>query len=286
MSTTTILNDLLPLPSHPSVTIPRLGLGVYKSPTTQCEKTCLAGLRAGYRHIDTAQFYANEAEVGQAVRNSGLPRESLFLTTKIMAPAGSPEATYEKLLESVKKIGGEGEDAYVDLFLIHSSKSGKDGRKELWQALERLMEAGKTRSIGVSNFGVGHIEEMKQYAKVWPPHVNQIELHPWCQQKVIDAYCKEHGIVVEAYAPLVRNYKANEPTLVGIAEKYGKSTAQILIRFALQKGWVPLPKSDNPDRIQANADVYGFVISDEDMAVLNALDRGDEGAIVQAVQNE
>ncbi|EEH16681.1 hypothetical protein PABG_06768 [Paracoccidioides brasiliensis Pb03] len=285
MAATTILNDLLPLPNLPNVQIPRLGFGVYRSPPSQCEKSCLAALIAGYRHIDTAQFYANETEVGNALRSSGM-RKEIFVTTKIISPAGSPEATYEKLLESVKKIAGEGQDAYVDLFLIHSAKSGKEGRKELWQALEKLFDEGKTRSIGVSNFGVGHIEEMKEYAKVWPPHVNQIELHPWCQQKVIDAYCKKHGIVVEAYSPLVRNYKATEPTLVGIAKKYGRSTAQILIRYALQRGWVPLPKSDNPDRIQANANVYDFFITDEDMTALNALDQGDEGAIVQAVSNE
>ena len=112
------------------------------------------------------------------------------------------------------------------------------------------------------------------------------QLHPWCQQKTIDSYCKSKGIVVQAYCPLVRNYKANEPTLVSMAEKYGKTTAQILIRYSLQKGWVPLPKSDDPDRIVGNADVYGFDIADGDMAVLNDLDQGSQGAIVEAVEND
>ncbi|EEH36182.1 morphine 6-dehydrogenase [Paracoccidioides lutzii Pb01] len=248
MTATTILNDLLPLPNLLNVQIPRLGFGVYRSPPSQCEKSCLAALLAGYRHIDTAQFYANETEVGNALRSSGM-RKEIF-------------------------IAGEGQDAYVDLFLIHSAKSGKEGRKELWQALEKLFDEGKTRSIGVSNFGVGHIEEMKEYAKVWPPHVNQIGV----PSSMVPTE--------EAYSPLVRNYKATEPALVGIAKKYGRSTAQILIRYASQRGWVPLPKSDNPDRIQANANVYDFFIDDEDMAALNALDQGDEGAIVQAVSNE
>ncbi|KAK2807919.1 hypothetical protein FQN50_005161 [Emmonsiellopsis sp. PD_5] len=284
----TLTTDLLPLPSHPSVLIPRLGLGVYRSPNAQCVQTCLTALAAGYRHIDTAQFYGNEAEVGLALRSCNIPREQLFITTKIMAPAGSPEATYEKLLESVRKIAGDGEGGYVDLFLIHSPKSGREGRQELWLALERLWREGKTRSIGVSNFGVAQVEEMKGYegVEVWPPHVNQLELHPWCQQKTITSYCHQHGIVVQAYSPLVRQYKASEPTLVSLAEKYNKSTNQILIRYSLQKGWVPLPKSDDPDRIRANADVYDFEIGGEDMEVLDALDKGDEGAIVQAVVNE
>lgn len=167
------ITDLLPLPNS-SVQIPRLGFGVYRSPSQQCMNSCLHALQAGYRHIDTAQFYGNEAEVGEAIRKSGIPRSEIFATTKILSPAGSPEATYSKLLASVEKVGGQG--GYVDLFLIHSSKSGSSGRKQLWQALERLLEEGKTRSIGVSNFGVGHIEELKPFAKVWPPHVNQIEV--------------------------------------------------------------------------------------------------------------
>ena len=167
------ITDVLPLPNAP-VTIPRLGFGVYRSPTDQTVTSCLNAIRAGYRHIDTAQFYGNEKEVGDVVRTCGLDRKELFTATKILAPAGSEEATYEKLLESVRKIGGEG--GYVDLFLIHSASSGKAGRKELWLALERLLAEGKTRSIGVSNYGISHLEEMKEYAKIWPPHVNQIEV--------------------------------------------------------------------------------------------------------------
>ncbi|BDD59519.1 hypothetical protein MAP00_004721 [Monascus purpureus] len=283
MSSNYSIADLLPLPNS-NVRIPRLGFGVYRSPTNQCVQSCLNALKAGYRHIDTAQLYGNEKEVGEAIQKSGIPRSEIFVTTKILSPGGSPEATYNKLLASVEKIAGK--DGYVDLFLIHSSKSGPAGRKELWQALEKLLAEGKTKSIGVSNYGVQHIEEMKEYAKVWPPHVNQLELHAFSQQRVIDAYCKKHGIVVEAYSPIVRNYKANNPTLVELGKKYGKSTQQILIRYALQKEWVPLPKSDDPSRIVSNANVFDFNISEEDMAVLNALDQGSAGAIVEAVQNE
>ncbi|OQE39877.1 hypothetical protein PENCOP_c006G04890 [Penicillium coprophilum] len=283
MSASFKITDLLPLPNS-NVRIPRLGFGVYRSPTNQCVQSCLKALDAGYRHIDTAQFYANEAEVGEALRITSVPRDQIFVTTKILSPAASVEATYDKLLASVHKIGGA--DGYVDLFLIHSSSSGSAGRKLLWQALEKLYAEGKARSIGVSNFGVGHIEEMRSYAQVFPPHVNQIELHPWCQQRVIDEYCKKNGIIVEAYSPIVRNYKANDPALVEVAKKYGKSTQQILIRYALQKGWVPLPKTDNPERIVANADVFSFDISADDMAVLDSFDQGSAGAIVEAVNNE
>ncbi|KAJ5602937.1 hypothetical protein N7537_005893 [Penicillium hordei] len=283
MSASFKITDLLPLPNS-SVRIPRLGFGVYRSPTNQCVQSCLKALDAGYRHIDTAQFYANEAEVGEALRTTSVPRDQIFVTTKILSPAASVEATYDKLLASVHKIGGA--DGYVDLFLIHSSSSGSAGRKLLWQALEKLYAEGKTKSIGVSNFGVGHIEEMRSYAQVFPPHVNQIELHPWCQQRVIDEYCQKNGIIVEAYSPIVRNYKANDPALVEVAKRYGKSTQQVLIRYALQKGWVPLPKTDNPERIVANADVFSFDISVEDMAVLDSFDQGSAGAIVEAVDNE
>jgi aryl-alcohol dehydrogenase-like predicted oxidoreductase len=167
------ITDTLSLPN--SQRVPRLGFGVYRSPPDQCIQSCLKALDVGYRHIDTAQFYANEAEVGQALRASGLPRDQVFVTTKILSPAGSADATYKKLLDSVEKIGGPG--GYVDLFLIHSSSSGPSGRKQLWQALERLHQEGHAKSIGVSNFGVKHIEELRSFAKVWPPHVNQIEVN-------------------------------------------------------------------------------------------------------------
>ena len=167
------LTDVLPLPNS-RVKIPRLGFGIYQSPTNVCMNSCLSALRAGYRHIDSAQFYNNEAEMGEAVRQSGIPRNEVFLTTKVMSAGGSPESTYKKCLDSVKKI--DGEEGYVDLFLIHTPSGGPAARKEMWQALEKLEIEGKVRAIGVSNFGVGHIEEMKSYATKWPPHVNQIEV--------------------------------------------------------------------------------------------------------------
>jgi diketogulonate reductase-like aldo/keto reductase len=173
------INDKLPLPKS-SIKIPRLGFGVYQSPQNVCAQSCLSALKVGYRHIDTAQFYRNETEVGEAVRKSGLKRSDVFITTKILSAGGSVEKSYNKCVDSVEKIDPE-KDGYVDLFLIHSPNAGSAKRREMWQALEQLHEEGKVKSIGVSNYGVGHIEEMKEYAKIWPPHVNQIEV---CQAAV------------------------------------------------------------------------------------------------------
>lgn len=182
MSTLSI-SDHLPL-RNSRKRIPRLGFGTHGAGVQGVQAT-LTALETGYRLIDTAQFYGNEKEIGQAVAQSGIARDDVFITTKIMTPAGSPEATYQKVVDSVNKIAGS--EGYVDLFLIHSSSSGPAGRKLLWQALEKLLQEGRTKSIGVSNYGVQHIEEMKAYAKVWPPDVNQIE--------VSQVFTQEEGFV-------------------------------------------------------------------------------------------
>ena len=173
------ITDLLSLPNS-TLKIPRLGFGVYQSTSSQCITSCLNAIKAGYRHIDSAQFYRNEKEVGEAVRKSGLDRKDIFITTKILSAAGSVKDSYDKVNDSVTKI--DGESGYVDCFLIHSPNAGAAARKEMWQALEKLHDEGRAKSIGVSNFGIGHIDEMKKYAKVWPPHINQIEVS-------LAAYC-------------------------------------------------------------------------------------------------
>lgn len=170
------ISDTLALATTPPVHIPQLGFGTYLSPPTRTLASCLAALEAGYRHIDTAQYYENEAEVGQALRQSGLARDEVFVTTKILKVAASADEDYAACLESVERIGGPGDGAYVDLFLIHSPRGGPKKRREMWLALERLYEEGKARAIGLSNFGIGQIEELKGVGKVWPPHVNQIEV--------------------------------------------------------------------------------------------------------------
>jgi len=268
------IRDVLPLVGS-RLKIPRLGFGVFKAPQDVTVNACLEALKAGYRHIDTAQAYHNEAEVGEAIRKSNIPREEIFVTTKIANPGGSTEKSYKQCLASVEKMGLD----YVDLFLIHSPVSGLEARKEVWAALEQLQKDGKTKSIGVSNFGVHHLEELKGYATVFPPAVNQIELHPWFQQKDIVKWCKDNGVVVEAYCPIVRNKKKDDPILNEIAKKYGKTTTQVLIRWSLQQGWVPLPKSEATERIKANADIYDFELSKEDDQKLKDLDQGREGGI-------
>lgn len=167
------ITSTITLNTTPTIKIPQLGFGVYKSPKDICVKSCLTALDVGYRHIDTAQCYGNEAQVGEAVKQSSLPRDQLFITTKILKAEGSVEASYQSLLDSVEKLDSGG---YVDLFLIHSPNSGKANNQEMWQALEKLYTEGKAKSIGVSNFGEQAIVELKEVASVWPPHVNQIEV--------------------------------------------------------------------------------------------------------------
>jgi diketogulonate reductase-like aldo/keto reductase len=172
-STKLAITDTLPLPNS-TVKIPRLGFGVYEPLGRDCVVAVLAALKAGYRHIDTAQDYGNEKEVGEAFRQSGLKRSEVFITTKIAYHKGSVEDTYQCVLDSARAI--DGEDGLVDLFLVHTADIGLAGRREVWLALEKLLEAGRARSIGVSNDGIGHIEEMMPYAKIWPPMINQIEV--------------------------------------------------------------------------------------------------------------
>ncbi|KAF2789497.1 Aldo/keto reductase [Melanomma pulvis-pyrius CBS 109.77] len=276
------ITSALTLPNSPH-RIPRLGFGVYQSPPPTCVSSCLKAFHAGYRHVDTAQYYANENSVGRAIRESKIPRSEIFITTKILNPGNDVESTYKKIVESVKRL--DGENGYVDLFLIHSPNGGVESRRLMWLALEKAKDVGKVRDIGVSNYGIGHIEEIKEFGKSWPPAVNQIELHPWCQQREIVQYCTSHSIIIQAYCPLVRNQQAHNKTLISICEKRKRTPNQVLVRYCLQKGWVPLPKSDTPSHIASNADVFGFELTEEDMRTLDELDRGRMGAIVQAVNN-
>ncbi|PNY24089.1 oxidoreductase [Tolypocladium capitatum] len=274
-------HDTIAVPNT-NTSIPRLGFGVYQLYGQHCQRAVLAALAAGFRHVDSAQLYRNEAEVGAAVRQSPVRRDDVFLTTKIRAAAGSPEKTYRSALDSVNKLGGAG--GYVDLFLVHIPGSSRAAREELWKALEQLHDEGKARAIGVSNFRVQHLEEMKEYARVWPPHVNQLErqLHPWCQQRDLVRFCRDNGIVLQAYSPLSCGEHLGDEALGAVAAKHGKSPAQVLIRYGLQKNWVPLPKSGNPERIKQNADVFDFALDDVDVETLDGLDRGPTGALFPA----
>ncbi|EJD43488.1 Aldo/keto reductase [Auricularia subglabra TFB-10046 SS5] len=255
--------------------IPRIGLGVFQN-RDACTPACLWAFKAGYRHIDSAQVYRNEDQVGEAIKQSALNRQDLFITSKVVSRNQGYDLTITGVNESLARF----ELDYLDLFLIHDPLGGKEKRLATWRALIQLRDEGKLKSIGVSNYGVHHLEEIKAEG-LETPSVNQIELHPWCQQKPIVEYCNKNGIVIEAYTPLAQakpGYLTN-PVVLGVAAKYKKDAAQVLIRWSLQTGHVVLPKSATESRIYSNADVYDFTLDEDDMAKLNALDQGDKGAV-------
>ncbi|ODQ50206.1 Aldo/keto reductase [Saitoella complicata NRRL Y-17804] len=269
----------MPTPLRNNHAIPSLGFGVYDSPPHTTRASVSHALAAGYRHIDTAQYYENEAQVGLAIRESRIPRDEIFVTTKALDGSGSVDDILCRMRKSVADI--DGEEGYVDLFLVHSPSVGKEERKRIWLALERLHDLNLTRAIGVSNYGVKHLEELQTYASPhhFPPAANQIELHPWCQQRPITTYCSSLKIPLLAYCPLVRAQRSTDPILTRIATAHNVSWAQVLVRWALQKGFVPLPKSDTKERIAGNAAVWGWALTEEEMGELDGLDEGAEGAI-------
>ncbi|KZT63262.1 Aldo/keto reductase [Daedalea quercina L-15889] len=251
--------------------MPALGLGVYQN--GDCFPACLAALQHGYRHIDSARRYGNEAEVGRAVRESGVPRSEVFITSKVFHTEHGYKSTLEAVDSSLERFGTD----YIDLYLIHDPCSGKQMRLDTWRALIEAQKAGKLRTIGVSNYGVKHLEEIRE-AGLATPSVNQIELHPFCQQKEIVAYCNARGIAIQAYSPLVRG-RFDDPVLQDVAKKYNKTVAQVLARWSLQRGFCPLPKSAQPARVVSNTDLYDFEMSPEDIARIDALDQGKDGAL-------
>jgi diketogulonate reductase-like aldo/keto reductase len=252
------------------VRIPQLGLGVFRAPAGgQTAAAVQAALRTGYRHIDTARIYGNEADVGAGLRASGLDREQVFITTKLWNDDHGYARTLDAFEASRRRLGLD----YVDLYLVHWPVPRL--RADTWRAMEHLLDIGKVRAIGVSNYMVRHLHELLAAAQ-HPPAVNQIELSPYnyrTRRGVLDL-CQASGIAVEAYSPLTKGRKLTDPPLVAIAEAHGKSTAQVLIRWALQMGLIVLPKSTRPERIAANADVYGFALTADDMTRLDALDEG------------
>lgn len=242
--------------------IPQLGLGVWQvSAGKPSEAAVLAALEAGYRHIDTASAYGNEPSVGSAIGMSRIPRERIFVTTKLWnTDHNNPERALDTSLRKLKM-------DYVDLYLIHFPVQQ---RRQSWRALEALRAKGKARSIGVSNFTIAHLRELLAKSETVPA-VNQVEFHPYLYQQDLLAFCQAKGIVIEAYSPLTHGERLKDPKLVAVAKRYeAKSTAQILIRWALQHGLVVIPKSSNRRRILENADVFDFEISHDDMKLLDS----------------
>ncbi|KAH6996920.1 NADP-dependent oxidoreductase domain-containing protein [Ilyonectria destructans] len=252
--------------------IPQVALGVYKAPNGQeTEDAVTAALDAGYRHIDSAARYANEEACGRAIRRwlerTGTPRDEVFVCSKLWDADHGFEATFNALCESLDKFGLD----YLDLYLIHSPAEDEEKRLESWRALETAQRLGKVKSIGVSNFGVSHIESLLQNARVVPA-VNQVEVHPFCQRQALVELCNENGIKIEAYSPLARGNKLQDPTICAIAEKYGKTSAQVLLNWSASRGNVVLPKSLTAHRIQSNFESFDFKLAADDVAVINNLE--------------
>ena len=252
------------------VGIPCIGFGTWQTPDGDVAVRSVAcAIEAGYRHIDTAQAYGNEESVGKGIRESGIDRKDLFVTTKLWNSNHSYKLTMRTFEESMNKLGLD----YLDLFLIHWPNPiafrdhWQEANAESWKAMEELYEAGKIRAIGVSNFRPHHIEEILKTAKV-APMVNQIRLCPGDTQDETVDWCREHGMVLEAYSPLGIGQIFEVPEMQKLAEKYHRSIAQVCIRWSLRRGYLPLPKSVTPSRIQENLKVFDFELSDEDVQLI------------------
>jgi methylglyoxal/glyoxal reductase len=247
--------------------IPVLGLGVFQSPPGPVTRQAvLWALAAGYRLIDTAAMYGNEADVGAAVRESGIPREEVFVTTKLWHTDLGYASAKRAFKESLDRLGL----GYIDLYLIHWPRADSPQvRLDTWRALEEIHEGGTCRAIGVSNYSIRHLEELAK-ARI-PPAVNQVEFHPFVYDPELVEYCRAHRIQLEAYSPLTRNRRIDDPTIAEVARAHARSPAQVMIRWGLQHGLVEIPKSVHQDRIEENTRVFDFSLSDADMKRLDGL---------------
>ena len=253
--------------------VPQVGFGTYKV-TENTAAIVTSALEVGYRHVDTAQMYGNETEVGEGWRASGLPREDIFLTSKLNNPNHAPEdarRTFEQTLIDLQT-------DYVDLFLIHWPVPMHYGGDfaSTWAVLEEFAAEGRARSVGVSNFEAHHLEQLFQTAKTLP-EVNQIESHPYFAEVELHAFNAKHGIVTEAWSPLARGTLLTDPVLERIGKEHGRSPSQVALRWGVQRGDIVLPKSSTPLRQRENLDLFGFELSDADMREIYALDRGERG---------
>ncbi len=253
------------------VKIPCIGFGTFKTPNGEvCVQSVKDALRCGYRHIDTASAYGNEASVGQAIRESGVPREELFVTSKLFNPDQGYESTLEAFEISMKLLGLD----YLDLYLIHWPISqpchADDWREQnaaTWKAFEKLYREGRIRAIGLSNFIEHHIQNILDCCEI-PPMVDQLEIHPGYSQAGTVKFCRQHNILPESWGPLCQGKAFGHPVLEEMAGKYGCSVSQLCVRWCLQQGVLPLPKSVHADRIQQNAQAFGFEITGEDMEAI------------------
>lgn len=256
-----------------NIEIPVVGLGTWKSTKEDAYNAVKWALEAGYRHIDSAAIYGNEVEVGRAIKDSSVPREDIFLTSKLW----NTEQGYEKTKKAIEKSLQDLDVDYIDLYLIHWFKGYENGLSS-WKAIEEAYEDGKLKAIGVSNHNVHHLMNLINNAKV-PPMINQVETHVELQNEFLRSYCEENGIVLEAYAPLmswkVKDLLDNE-TLVNIAKKHNKTVPQVAINWLVSRGIVALPKSTNKERIISNFDVFDFELTQEDLTEIKSLNKGNK----------
>ena len=249
--------------------IPQLGYGVFKVDAAETERRVLEAFEAGYRHIDTAAIYGNEEGVGRAIAASGLPRDELFITTKLWNDRQAGDEPKKAIDESLGKLGVD----FVDLYLVHWPTPQRGTFVHAWQQLVSFREQGLARSIGVSNFLIPHLEAIGRASDVVPA-VNQIELHPAYQQRELTDWCLERGITIEAWGPLGQGKYPllEEPVIVAAAAAHGKTAAQLVLRWHIQQGRIVFPKSTTPARIRENIDIFDFELSADDMAAISALD--------------
>ncbi|MGP1909905.1 aldo/keto reductase [Metabacillus sp. JX24] len=254
---------------HNGVKMPWFGLGVFKvEDGNEVVNSVKWAIEAGYKSIDTAAIYGNEEGVGQAIKESGVAREELFVTTKVWNADQGYDSTLKAFDESMKKLGLE----YLDLYLVHWPVKGK--YKETWKALETLYKEGRVKAIGVSNFQVHHLKDVMEDAEI-VPMVNQVEYHPRLTQKELHAFCKENSIQLEAWSPLMQGKLLDDETLTEIAEKHGKSVAQVILRWDLQNGVITIPKSVKEHRIYDNAAIFDFELTQEEMERIDGLNRDE-----------
>ena len=258
--------------------IPQLGFGVFQIEPDKTADAVKQALEIGYRHIDTAEMYQNEKGVGEGVRNSGISRSDVYITSKLNNGFHTPEDARRAFEETLKALAFDGDDNYVDLFLIHwPLPTLYDGDfVSTWKTLEEFKEDGRARSIGVSNFQVAHLNRLAEETDTVPA-VNQIEVHPYFANNEVRAYGKEHGIATEAWSPIAQGKVLDDPVVTRIAESTGKSPAQVVLRWHIQRGDIVFPKSVTPQRIKDNFALFDFELGTEDFDAISSLDRGEEG---------
>lgn len=260
------------------VKMPSIGFGTYKSGNDEeTAKIIRYALKIGYRQIDTASFYGNEVGIGNGIKESGINREDIFLVTKLW----NDDHGYDKTIEAFNKSLERLQVDYIDLYLIHWPNKLNS---ETWKAFEHLYKTGKVKSIGVCNFKIGHLEELKKTAEIMPM-VNQVEIHPQSSKNDMLRYCEENNIQLVAWSPIMRGKLFSNELILGLAEKYKKTIAQIILRWHVQRGIIPIPKSSNEGRIKENLSIFDFELSNDDMSIIDSLNEGDNVSVSGVPEN-